>query len=161
LVKIRWSRYSLLLWTLAFTCPIASASTHAQDTTKPAIEKWRPKDGIYAVTGKGFTERCENLGDFSVELGEKTITGDEWSIAFVAVIRWFNRTGFFDRRNRRRQRLAGTSLGPESSQPIPNSCPGRQGTGRALATSEQAAWHLQRQADAELACSAADLWFAG
>ena len=78
-MKIRWSRYSLLLWTLAFTCPIASASTHAQDTTKPAIEKWRPKDGIYAVTGKDFTERCENLGDFSVELGEKTITGDEWS----------------------------------------------------------------------------------
>ena len=79
MVRKRWSRYSLLLWTLASTCLIASASTHAQDTAKPVIEKWRPKNGVYAVTGKGFTERCDNLGDFSVELGEKTITGDEWS----------------------------------------------------------------------------------
>jgi len=44
---------------------------------------------------------------------------------------------------------------------IPNGCRGRYGTGRALATSEQAAWHLQRQAHAELSCSAADLWSAG
>jgi hypothetical protein len=79
----------------------------------------------------------------------------------VAVVRWPSRAGFSGRRNRRRQRLAGTSLGPESSQPIPNICPRRRDTGRALATSEQAAWHLQRQADAELSCSAADLGFAG
>jgi hypothetical protein len=78
-MKKRWSRYSLLFWTFAFTCLIASTSTRAEDIAKSAIEKWRPKNGIYAVTGKDFTERCENLGDFSVELGENTITGDEWS----------------------------------------------------------------------------------
>jgi hypothetical protein len=79
----------------------------------------------------------------------------------VAVIRWFNRTGLFDRRNSKRQRHAGTNLEPAGSQPVPNSYPGRHRTSRALATSEQAAWHLQRQADAELSCSAADLWSAG
>jgi hypothetical protein len=42
-----------------------------------------------------------------------------------------------------------------------NGCPRRHGTGRALATIEQAAWHLQRQADADLSGSAADLWSAG
>jgi hypothetical protein len=59
------------------------APTHAQDNTKLATEKWRPTDGIYALSGKDFTERCENLGDFSVELREKAITGDEWSCKVI------------------------------------------------------------------------------
>lgn len=55
-----------------------SAFAFAQDGTKPTIEKWRPKNGIYASVGKNFAEQCDNLGDFSVELGKKNITGDEW-----------------------------------------------------------------------------------
>ena len=57
----------------------APAPALAEDSTKSTSEKWRPKDGIYANTGKDFAERCNNLGDFSVELGEKHVTGDEWS----------------------------------------------------------------------------------
>lgn len=55
-----------------------STLAFAQDGAKLVTEKWRPQNGIYAVMGKDFTERCKS-GDFSVELGENNVTGDEWS----------------------------------------------------------------------------------
>lgn len=64
----------MLGWMIGTVMPTA-----AQDNTKPTPEKWRPKNGIYAGFDKSFTERCKNLGDYSVELGEKKIVGDEWS----------------------------------------------------------------------------------
>jgi hypothetical protein len=79
LVKKRWCRYSPLLWTLAFACLIASASTHAQDTTKPAIEKWRPRDGIYVHAGKHLVERCGDSTELFVELRERSVAGSEWN----------------------------------------------------------------------------------
>lgn len=63
---------------VAIACIGGPTLALAQDAAKPAAEKWRPKNGIYAVTGKAFAERCKS-GDFSVELGEKEIIGDEWS----------------------------------------------------------------------------------
>src|ERR1700730_5584280 len=73
------NRSSLIFPAAAFACLVGiSMPTLAQDGTKPSIEKWRPKNGLYADFGKGFSEQCKNLGDFAVELGEKTITGDEW-----------------------------------------------------------------------------------
>ena len=55
------------------------APTLAQDAAPPTTAKWRPKNGIYALSGKDFAKRCETSSDFSVDLVEKRITGDEWS----------------------------------------------------------------------------------
>ena len=79
--KSRRNHHGFLISGPVLACLIASASTQAQDAAKPAAEKWRPKNGVYALAGKGFAERCENSGDFSVELGEKNVAGDEWSCA--------------------------------------------------------------------------------
>lgn len=51
----------------------------AQDSTKPAAEKWRPKDGLYASPDKDFESQCGEYGDVIVELAEKSISGNEWS----------------------------------------------------------------------------------
>ncbi len=66
--------------TLAFACVLGPvAPTLAQDATKPAAEKWRPKEGTYASPGKGFADACGEFGDLIVELREKDISGHEWS----------------------------------------------------------------------------------
>jgi hypothetical protein len=78
-MKKCWSHCGSLFATVAFIGLVPSTSTHAQDTAKQEIERWRPKNGIYAITDKDFAKRCENLGDFSVALNEKIITGDEWN----------------------------------------------------------------------------------
>jgi hypothetical protein len=55
------------------------APAFAQDAIKPAIEKWRPKDGTYAAPGKDFNNQCGEFGDVIIELTEKRIAGNEWS----------------------------------------------------------------------------------
>jgi hypothetical protein len=51
----------------------------ALDSAKPAAEKWRPKDGLYASPDKDFENQCGEYGDVIVELAEKSISGREWS----------------------------------------------------------------------------------
>jgi hypothetical protein len=63
-----------LTWLLS-----AGAPAFAQDSTKPATEKWRPKEGTYAEPGANFSLRCGEFGDVTVELAKKTISGNEWS----------------------------------------------------------------------------------
>jgi len=65
---------SLLASVLCFAAPAL-----AQEIVKPAAEKWRPKNGTYAAAGSDFDMRCGEFGDLSVELGEKSIGGSEWS----------------------------------------------------------------------------------
>jgi hypothetical protein len=70
----------LLRAALALTL-LASATTtaFAQDIAKPATDKWRPKDGLYAEPGADLNERCMNRTEILIELGEKSISGNEWS----------------------------------------------------------------------------------
>lgn len=55
----------------------AAASALAQGSAKPAMDKWRPKDGVYADTGVTFAERCGEFGDTIIALAEKSISGGE------------------------------------------------------------------------------------
>jgi hypothetical protein len=55
-----------------------SAPGLAQESLKPAEEKWRPKEGIYAETGTNFGLRCGEGGDLVVDLKDNYISGNEW-----------------------------------------------------------------------------------
>jgi hypothetical protein len=50
----------------------------AQVNIKPAIENWRPKDGLYALPGKDFDSQCGEYGDIVIGLSEKSVSGHEW-----------------------------------------------------------------------------------
>jgi len=65
---------SLLAGLLCVTAPAL-----AEAIAKPAADKWRPKNGIYASAGSDVDVRCREFGDFSVDLGKKSIVGDEWT----------------------------------------------------------------------------------
>jgi hypothetical protein len=66
---------------LVFACLLASAVTaSAQGAAAPSIERWRPRDGIYASPAKDFGQQCkEKDGDIVVDLQEKSVYGFEWS----------------------------------------------------------------------------------
>ena len=76
--SIQKSRLGLVAGIATLACSLyASTPAPAQDPAKPASATVATEEnGIYAVMGKDFAERC-NSGDFSVELGEKKVTGDE------------------------------------------------------------------------------------
>lgn len=65
---------------LVFTSLLISVvSTFAQGIVPPPIEKWRPKDGIYASPGKDFEADCNEAHYIEIELAEKSVSGNEWS----------------------------------------------------------------------------------
>lgn len=41
------------------------------------MDAWRPKDGVYAVTGRGFNDRCLEFGDTSIDWKNNSINGGE------------------------------------------------------------------------------------
>jgi len=43
------------------------------------MEKWRPKDGLYAAPGARFNDRCMERTEVFVELTDKSIGGDEYN----------------------------------------------------------------------------------
>jgi hypothetical protein len=51
----------------------------AQETPRPAAEKWRPKDGVYATPGAKYAHQCGETGGFDISLDENLVRGDEWS----------------------------------------------------------------------------------
>jgi hypothetical protein len=69
---------ALAAFTLAWLLS-AGTSTFAQGTSKPATEKWRPKEGTYAAPGADFSVKCGEDGDVIVELKDNSISGNEWS----------------------------------------------------------------------------------
>ncbi|MBJ7401985.1 MAG: hypothetical protein JHD07_01220 [Bradyrhizobium sp.] len=49
-------------------------------------DKWRPKSGVYAELGKNFQSSCNESGDLTIDLGEKSINGYEWGCKVTQVI---------------------------------------------------------------------------
>jgi hypothetical protein len=45
----------------------------------PAQEKWRPRNGIYAAPGKDFLSSCDEANKIAIELGDRSVGGNEWS----------------------------------------------------------------------------------
>jgi len=70
-------RISRCIPVLAVFALDAGVPAFAQDAVKPAVEKWRPKDGTYAALGANFAMRCGEFGDLIIELAEKSIRGSE------------------------------------------------------------------------------------
>ena len=56
----------------------ASVPAFAQESAKPATEKWHPKDGLYAVPGAKFNDRCLDRTEVFVDLADKSIGGSEY-----------------------------------------------------------------------------------
>jgi hypothetical protein len=55
----------------------------AQESAKPATEKWRPKDGVYAGSTK-FDDKCRDAPDLYLELAKKSLSaGGEESCKIV------------------------------------------------------------------------------
>jgi len=72
-------RCALAQSTIAFAYAFgAIAPALAQDAAPSTAPKWRPKEGTYAVPGKGFTETCGEFGDLTIELRDKSVSGHEW-----------------------------------------------------------------------------------
>lgn len=68
----------------SFACLMgASAPALAQDSARPATEKWRPKDGLYAEPGADLNDRCMDHTEVVVELADKSISGNEWKCKII------------------------------------------------------------------------------
>jgi len=65
-------RLALLATFALGVCDHASA----QDASR-SPPKWRPKDGVYAVPGPGFSAQCGEMNGAFVELAANSIGGDE------------------------------------------------------------------------------------
>lgn len=64
---MRRSAFALLVF--ALTVPvIGGVAAFARQDIKPAADKWRPKDGTYARSGKDFDERCGEFGELLIDL---------------------------------------------------------------------------------------------
>jgi hypothetical protein len=50
-----------------------AAPVFAQESAKPATEKWRPKDGLYAGSTH-FNDKCQDAPDLFLELAKKSIS---------------------------------------------------------------------------------------
>jgi hypothetical protein len=72
---------SVLHATLALACILAGATAaFAQEATKLAAEKWRPKDGLYESPGKDFDSDCrKEYGVFEIEFANRAVRGFEWN----------------------------------------------------------------------------------
>jgi hypothetical protein len=78
--KKKKSHRTLIQSAIALACLMgASAPAVAQDSTKQAAGKWRPKNGTYIVQGQDLIKRCGESGDLDVELVERSIRGNEWN----------------------------------------------------------------------------------
>jgi len=65
---------------LVLVCALGvAAPATAQENAKSAVERWRPKDGLYAAPGNDFKERCRDSTEIAIELTKKSISGSEWS----------------------------------------------------------------------------------
>ncbi len=64
----------VLMWLAGFV-----AMSFAQEGAKtPPHEKWRPREGVYAVPDADFAPTCGEFGDLTIKLREKHIGGHEW-----------------------------------------------------------------------------------
>ena len=63
---------------LAVACVCGATHVSAQDTSKPNIEKWRPKEGAYAEPGTKFNDTCDELNGAFIELADNKVGFDEY-----------------------------------------------------------------------------------
>jgi len=67
-----------------FLMSSASLPAVAQEASRTAFDKWRPKAGAYAAPGKNFESSCDEGNDMTI--GEKSVSGSEWGCDFKRVI---------------------------------------------------------------------------
>jgi hypothetical protein len=68
-----------MLVTVSLAWQLSQAATvFAQQDGKPAIEKWRPKDGLYAPATTNPNEVCLEGDQIDINLARKSISGYEW-----------------------------------------------------------------------------------
>ncbi|VIO77360.1 hypothetical protein [Bradyrhizobium ivorense] len=68
----------LALISLAFTCFLSFVPASAEEAKQP-VGKWRPKDGIYGSPRSPSEEQCPEADNLTIELGDKSVSGYEWS----------------------------------------------------------------------------------
>ncbi|MGX1165483.1 hypothetical protein AB7M16_001749 [Bradyrhizobium sp. USDA 372] len=61
-------------------------SAVAQEASPTTADKWRPKSGVYAELGKNFQSSCDESGNLTIDLGEKSVSGYEWGCKVKKVI---------------------------------------------------------------------------
>jgi hypothetical protein len=62
----------------AVACVFGATQVFAQDMAKPNIEKWHPKEGIYADPGPTFDATCEEGNGAYVELADNRVGFNEY-----------------------------------------------------------------------------------
>lgn len=68
-----------MLVTVTLTWQLSPATTVvAQQGAKPPVEKWRPKDGLYAPPATNPNEVCLEGDQVDINLARKSISGYEW-----------------------------------------------------------------------------------
>ena len=72
--RLIFARTAFVLTSLLST----ATSILAEDGIRPAVENWRPKDGLYAEPGADFNSRCLDQTELSIDLGDKSVGGYEW-----------------------------------------------------------------------------------
>lgn len=79
--------YKVAIKAVSVLIPVLFAgSSAAQNAVAPAVEKWRPKDGIYAAPGKDFAASCDEANNIAIELTDKSVSGNEWSCRVTNIL---------------------------------------------------------------------------
>lgn len=79
--------YKVAIKAVSVLIPVLFAgSSAAQNAVAPAVQKWRPKDGIYAAPGKGFAASCDEANNIAIELTDKSVSGNEWSCRVTNIL---------------------------------------------------------------------------
>jgi hypothetical protein len=74
----RYFRWCACCVVATMTLLILNAFTAAaQETAKPARDKWRPKDGLYIMADTKFTGTCEDAAPYLLELGKRNFVVEE------------------------------------------------------------------------------------
>ena len=59
-------------------CVFGTTQVSAQDIAKPHVEKWRPKEGIYAEPDSKFNDTCNEGNGAFVELADNLVGFSEY-----------------------------------------------------------------------------------
>jgi hypothetical protein len=66
-----------LVSALVFACSIGASTIALAEGTKPVLDKWRPKDGLYIIDDADFTGPCQDMAQYLFELGKRSVIGNE------------------------------------------------------------------------------------
>ncbi|WP_257196419.1 MULTISPECIES: hypothetical protein [unclassified Bradyrhizobium] len=74
----KMTRCAPLLALVVFLTLDTNVSALAQEAIGTAIDRWRPKDGVYAEPGKNFQSSCDERNNMTINLRGKSVYGYEW-----------------------------------------------------------------------------------